>query len=147
MTHSLLLIYERNVTFTVCCWCAPPPPPPPPPPPLFSFYQNPGDKAAIANAFKYFTGISLVILSSFGKIAKDLSADEDIGYFWGYVMCYTFSTLYSWCWDLFMDWGLLVCTKRRSTIKLHLTSATTATTESALPAYQHHCCVSFSCYC
>jgi len=82
--------------------------------------QNPKDKAAIANAFKYATGLSLVILSAFGKFAKDLNTDdgEDGGYFWAYVACYTFSTLYSWAWDVFMDWGLLICKRPEQTKKV-----------------------------
>lgn len=81
---------------------------------IFRFKDN---KKAVANACKYAISLALVILSSFGKISSSYDETDtssyDIAYFWGYIFCYTISTLYSWIWDVTMDWGLIVCKKAK----------------------------------
>jgi len=48
-------------------------------------------------------------------------------YFGAYVFCYTCSMLYSWSWDVFMDWGMLVCTKENNKLVGNSATATAVT--------------------
>ena len=58
-------------------------------------------KIHLANAGKYFT----VILIHFANIFKTLLKTETTFYI--FIAIHTISTIYSYSWDLYMDWGLL----------------------------------------
>jgi len=77
-------------------------------------YMNPRDKLALGDAVKFLLGLSLVVLSSFGTISSSVTTGEDSALFWAYIACFTVNTLYVWAWDVFVDWGLLTCSKPRS---------------------------------
>jgi hypothetical protein len=65
---------------------------------LKRFYEN-KQKINLLNAFKYF----MCLMIQFTNIYKDYNTL----YFYIWLATYLSSTFYSYCWDIYMDWGLL----------------------------------------
>jgi hypothetical protein len=65
-------------------------------------YRDMSDVRQLANAGKYFTTILYTLFSLLHTTYKD-----NDGFLIGRVMFASFATLYSYVWDIYMDWGLL----------------------------------------
>jgi|LauGreDrversion4_2_1035121.scaffolds.fasta_scaffold203688_1 hypothetical protein len=71
----------------------------------FRRYRDTKLPANLKNAGKYFTSMTVQA----GAIIFALYAKDSDVAFYGFVAINIISTIYSYYWDLYMDWGLLRC--------------------------------------